>query len=67
MPDTKEQLKQKIEDAFDDEADKEVTVSEARERIAQKIADAVEGYVVGRQVQVTGVQNGGGTATGTIQ
>ena len=67
MPDTKEQLKLNIEAAFDDEADQNVSVSEARERIAQKIADAVEGYVVGRQVQVTGVQNGGGTATGTIQ
>lgn len=67
MPDTKEQLKIKIEAAFDDEADKTVTVSEARERIAQKIADAVEGYVIGRQVNVSGVQNGSGTATGTIQ
>lgn len=67
MPDTKEQLKSKIEAAFDDEADQAVTVSEARERIAQKIADAVEAYVVGRQVNVVGVQNGGGTATGTIQ
>ncbi|KQC30174.1 hypothetical protein [Flagellimonas eckloniae] len=67
MPDSKEQLKSNIEAAFDDEADQQVTVADARERIAQKIADAVEGYVVGRSVQVNGVQTGSGSVTGTIQ
>jgi len=67
MPDTKAQLKTNIEAAFDAEADQQVTVADARERIAQKIADAVEGYVVGRTVNVTGVQVGSGTANGTIQ
>lgn len=67
MPDNKAQLKLNIEQAFDNEADQQVTVADARSRIAQKIADAVEGFVVGRTVAVTGVANGGGTTTGTIQ
>ena len=67
MPDTKTQLKLNIEQAFDNEADQQVSVADARSRIAQKIADAIEGFIVGRTVAVTGVVNGIGNTTGTIQ
>lgn len=67
MPDTKEQLKEKIEAAFDAEADQVVTVADARERIAQKIADAVNDFIVGRPVLVNGVQPGSGAVTGNIE
>lgn len=68
--DTKAQLKAKIEAAlnFDSEKDLEDigTPAQARERLAQSLADAFEAYVVGRSVNVTGVQPGTGTANGLI-
>lgn len=68
---TKTELKNQIKAAFDFDSDKDLddvgSLDEARERIAQKIADAVEAYVVTRTVAVTGVQPGAGAATGTIQ
>lgn len=71
MPTTKAQLKAQIKAAFDFDSDKDLedvgSLEAARERIASKIADAVEAYVVTRTVQVAGVQPGGGIATGIIQ
>tara|TARA_R110002050_G_scaffold295237_1_gene453873 strand:+ start:28434 stop:28649 length:216 start_codon:yes stop_codon:yes gene_type:complete len=68
---TKTELKNQIKAAFDFDSDKDLedvgTLDEARERIAQKIADAVEAYVVSRTVAVPGIQPGSGAATGTIQ
>jgi len=67
---TKEQLKNQIREAYDAESDRNISfddIDEARERIAQKIADAVESYVVSRTVSVPGVQPGAATVIGTIQ
>lgn len=64
---TKIQMIDAFEAALDFEANKTVNPNEARRRIAEKLGNAVEAYVVGRTTQVTGVQTGGGTAVGTIQ
>lgn len=67
---TKEELKDEIKGALDNESDTPIDfedIDDARERIAQKIADAVEAYVVSRTVSVPGVQPGAGTVIGTIQ
>lgn len=58
-------MKTLFEAAFDAESDVDVTPAEARERIAQKLADAVEQFVVGRQTTVTGTSATGGAVTGT--
>lgn len=60
------QLAELIQAAFDADSDSQVEPAEARARQAQKIAQAIEAYVVGRNVQVTGVQPGAGTAPGLI-
>lgn len=65
MPITKAILKQRIKTAYDAESDVEVLPEEARDRVAQEIADAVEAYVVGRQTQVTGTTADGVALTGT--
>ena len=71
MADTKLQLKNKIKAALDFDSEKDLddigTPEQARERLAQDIADAVEDFVVGRQVAVTGVQPGASTTTGVVQ
>jgi hypothetical protein len=70
MADTKTQLTAKIKAALDFDSEKDLqgieTPAKARERLAEAIADAVEAYVVGRTVNVTGVQPGSGTTTGII-
>ena len=63
---TETQLKARIKDALDAEADVVVDPAEARERLAEKIASAVNDFVVGRTVNVIGVRTGTGTATGTV-
>ena len=52
----KEALKTAIKNAFDGESDKQVNPVEARERIASKLADAIESFVKSGAVstQVTG-------------
>lgn len=52
MPLVKTNLKNDIKAAFDAEADQEVNPAEARERIAQKIADAVDSYIKAGTVTV---------------
>lgn len=52
MPLVKENLKNDIKAAFDAESDVEVNPAEARERIAQKIADAVDSYIKAGNVTV---------------
>ncbi len=61
---SKEQLKNLIRGAYDGESDNEVDPSEARERIAEKLADAIEAFVTDRDVRVVGVQPGSATIIG---
>lgn len=62
---TKAQLAEKIKQAFDDDSDVNVNPSEARKRQADKIADAVSAFVIGRETIVTGTSATGGAVTGT--
>lgn len=70
MATTKTQLAAAFKNALDHDSEKSIedigTPAQARERLANALADAVEAYVVTRQVTVGGVQVGGGTATGVI-
>ena len=63
---TKEALAQMIKAALDDGSDVEVDPAQARADQADKIATAIEAYVMGRIVTVAGVTPGSGTAMGTI-
>jgi hypothetical protein len=62
---TKAQLANLIKEAFDFDSDKEVSPAEARQRQADKIADAVSQFVIGRTTTVTGTSATGGVVTGT--
>lgn len=65
----KDALKLRIEQAFDDESDTEVNPAEARERIAQAIANAVDDYVKAGTVNVNVSVDPSthvGTGTGSI-
>lgn len=62
---TKAQLATLIKEAFDFDSDKEVNPAEARQRQADKIADAVSQFVIGRTTTVTGTSATGGAVTGT--
>jgi predicted sugar kinase len=65
----KDALKLKIKQAFDDESDVEVDPAEARERIAQAIANAVDDYVKAGVVNVNVSVDPSthiGTGTGSI-
>lgn len=63
---TKEALAQMIKTALDDSSDVEVDPAQARADQADKLATAIEAYVMGRVVTVAGVTPGSGAATGTI-
>lgn len=63
---TKEVLAQMIKAALDDSSDVEVDPAQARADQANKIADAIEAYVMGRIVTVAGVTPGPAAATGAI-
>lgn len=63
MADTKAQLTDKIEVAFDAEANVNVSPEEARRRIAEALANAINDFVIGRTT--TGTVSGS-TATTTI-
>lgn len=64
---TKAELAALIKKAFDDDSDNpDVTPAQARQNQADKLANAIEQYVIGRLVTVTGVTPGSGTAPGTI-
>lgn len=63
---TKEVLAQMIKAALDESSDVEVDPAQARADQADKIATAIEAYVMGRIVTVAGVAPGSGAATGTI-
>lgn len=54
-----------LESAYDAESDLEVNPAEARQRIAQKQAQAIAQFVQGRTTVVTGVSSDGATITGT--
>lgn len=62
----KDALKAKIKEAYDSESDKNVTPSEARDRMADRIANAIFDFVKSAQVTVNGVTTAG-TATAQTQ
>lgn len=64
---TQEALAAKFKAALDFEADKVVNPAEARQRIANELAEGVAMFVQGRTTIVTGVQTGPGTVNGIIQ
>lgn len=66
MPITKAQLEAQIKLAYDAESDVVVNPAEARARQAKLLAQAINDFVIGRTVEVTGVQTGSGVTTGTI-
>ncbi|WP_367867899.1 hypothetical protein [Pedobacter sp. WC2423] len=63
----KQTLKNSIKDLFDFDSDKDVNPVEARERQAQKLANAIEMYVKSGDVttNVVGTSATGGAVTGT--
>lgn len=67
MPLNKTLLAQAIREAFDAESDVQVTPAEARQRQAEKIADAIDSFIRSGTVQttVTGTSATGGPVTGT--
>lgn len=62
---TEQQLAGLIKQALDAESDVVVNPTEARQRLANKIAEAVALFVVGRTTIVTGTSATGGPVTGT--
>ena len=65
MATTKTQLKAAILDAMDLNSERELDPAEARDAFAQRLADAIEAYVVTRTTTVTGTSATGGAVTGT--
>jgi len=63
----KNELAQNLQAAFDAESDVQVDPAAARQRQAQKIADAIHAYITAGVVQttVTGSSATGGPVTGT--
>lgn len=55
-----------IKTALDDSSDVVVDPAQARADQANKLADAIDAYVMGRLVTVVGVTPGSGSAAGTI-
>lgn len=65
---TEAQLAAKIKAAMDfNSDDPQVNIDQARQHLADEIAQGVAEFVIGRQTLVSGVQPGGATATGIIQ
>lgn len=62
---TKAELAALFEKAFDDESDVVVSPEQARKRQANKMADAIFSFVIGRETTVTGTSATGGPVTGT--
>ena len=58
------QLNQLIKQALDAESDVNVNPAEARERMADSLAQAIALFVIGRQTIVTGTSATGGPITG---
>jgi len=67
MPLNKNLLAQAIREAFDAESDVQVDPAEARQRQAEKIANAIDSFIRSGTVQttVTGTSATGGPVTGT--
>lgn len=61
---TQQQLKALIKQALDAESNVQVDPAEARERMAERLAEAVALFVIGRQTVVTGTSATGGPITG---
>ncbi|GLB51700.1 hypothetical protein NBRC110019_07390 [Neptunitalea chrysea] len=67
---TEEQLAAKFKAAFEfGSDDPNINVAEARQHLADELANGVAQFVIGRQTAVTGTSATGGavTGTGTIQ
>lgn len=65
---TQQQLSDRFKAALDLKSDDpNVNIQEARQQLADDLAAAVNDFVVGRLVNVTGVQTGPGAAVGTIE
>lgn len=64
---TTQELAELIQAAFDEDSDRVINPAQARARQAQKIALAIEKFVVDRDVIIVGVQTGPSTATGKVQ
>lgn len=62
---TKEALSVLLLKAFDSQSDVVIDPRQARKKLADDIADAVEKYVVMRETIVTGTSATGGAVTGT--
>lgn len=62
---TTQALKDLIKTALDEASDVSIDPSVAREQVAQKLANAIEAYVVSRTTVVTGTSATGGPVTGT--
>lgn len=62
---TKSALALLLKEAFDSQSDVVVDPAIARQELADKIADAIEKYVVLRETVVTGTSTSGGPVTGT--
>lgn len=66
MPFTSQQLQDAIEAAYDAESNNSnIDPEQARKRIAQKLAAAIAGFVIGRQT--TGASTDGASVITTIQ
>ncbi len=63
---TQQQLAAKIKEAMELKSnDPEVNIEEARNHLADEIAEGVAQFVIGRQTTVTGTSATGGAVTGT--
>ncbi len=62
--DTKEELTAKILEAFERQSNVVVNPVEARKKIAQDLAQAINDFVVNRETLVTGTSVTGGAVTG---
>lgn len=63
---TEQELADLLEEAYDLESDNNVNPEQARRRIAEKQAAAIAQFVIGREVEVPGVQSGTSVATGIV-
>lgn len=66
MPITEAQLAEKFKAALDARSgDPDVDIEEARQKLADELAEGVAQFVIGRQTTVTGTSATGGAVTGT--
>lgn len=65
---TEAQLAEKIKQAMNYHSDNpDINIGDARQHLANEIAEGVAQFVIGRQVSVPGIQPGGSVTQGTIK